>query len=768
MNMNSPLLDRIADFNTLQTAWRKVAGKGAAGGIDGQDVNDFACSEIKYLKQIRQDILEHRYEPEPTRTISIPKGPGKTGRRELGLPTVRDKIVQEATRFVLEPMMERLFKDCSYGYRPNKGPRKAIARVDHILNNLKRPWVVVADIDDFFGTINHDKLAERLRSTLQDEEVLRMLLLWLKMGSVDRTGRWRDVYSGLRQGNVISPLLANFYLTPFDQFMEDRGYALVRYADDMRFFTASQDIAQQALAEATDYLKDELRLGFNQNLNPIMHNDDGFDFLGIVFRGGKHLLNDEKLVKMRTKMDQLSASGAGFSAAMKQMNETVQGWRRYYAQVVEAGELVKLEDIQKRGLERAISSAFQKMEFKTLYEAEQAAQGVELIVQRDAKEREEFLKALVQKARQTARQRVHPSNDADVERLVRKKKRIRFQQTAMASELVVNTPGCFIGKDSQRVIVRKERRNIGEILITHLDSITVAGRGVALSADVVSLCADNNIPLIFLGPRGEANALLSAPYSVSAAIGTLQLQALNYAPTGLNIARLIVTGKIKNQMNLLKYLNKYRKNVDGDFARTVEENLTRIESILQEAPRIATDDYEKGRGQLFSIEGRAASCYWQSIQTMLKNRTDFPGRERRHAKDIVNSLLNYGYAVLSARVHLAITKSGLFPNISFLHCSAHDKPTLVFDMMEEFRPQVVDRTVWTLLGRRENLAVGSDGLLTDETRKTLIAGLQERLASLVRFRGKELKLSEIIQLQAKSLVRHLEGKEQYRPFLGKW
>jgi RNA-directed DNA polymerase len=135
---------------------------------------------------LRCDLLERRYEPEPTQTLSIPKGPGKSGCRELGLPTVCDKIVQEAMRSVLEPIIERLFRNCSYGYRPGKGPRKAIKRVDHILGNLKSRWVVSADIDDFFGSIDHDKLADRLRPVLQDEEVLRIILLWLKMGAVDR------------------------------------------------------------------------------------------------------------------------------------------------------------------------------------------------------------------------------------------------------------------------------------------------------------------------------------------------------------------------------------------------------------------------------------------------------------------------------------------------------------------------------------------------------------------------------------------------------
>lgn len=769
MKTNSPILSKMTNPDALRAAWRKIAAKGAGGGIDGQTVADFSQHTDKYLDQLRGDLLERRYEPEPTQALSIPKGPGKSGNRELSLSTVRDKIVQETMRTTLEPIMERLFRDCSYGYRLGRGPRKAIKRVDQIIGNLKRQWVVIADIDDFFGTINHDKLTERLRPVLQDEEILRIMLLWLKMGAVDRAGRWRDIYSGVRQGNIISPMLANFYLTPFDQSMEDRGYDMVRYADDLRIFCAERGEAEQALTEATDYLKSRLNLQFNQNLNPVTSVEEGFTFLGVIFQGASHLISPDKLTKITRKITNISSGHNGnFATALVHMNEAVQGWRRYYAQVVDGIELAKLEDIQKNGLLRLLTSAFQTKQFKTLYEAEQAVQSLELIIQRDVKERGEFLKALAQEARQAAQKPPSPSKNKDVDRLVRKKKRERYQQTALASELIVNTPGCFIGKDSERVVVRKDRKNIGEIPIMHLNTVSIAGHGVSLSADVIVHCASHDVPLLFLGPRGDVNAILMAPSSFSASIGLLQLQAVNYAPSGLNLARRFVEGKIKNQMNLIKYLNKYRKNVDGDFAQAAAENLAQMESIITETKRIATDVYEKGRGQLFSIEGRAASCYWQTIKILLKERTDFPGRERRHAQDLVNSLLNYGYAILSARVHLAIIKHGLFPNISFLHSLAKDKPSLVFDMMEEFRPQVVDRTVWTLLGRRENLAVNKEGLLTDETRKIFIAALYQRLANLVRFRGKELKLDEIINHQAKALVQHLEGKIPYRPFLGKW
>lgn len=244
MNTNSHILGKMTNPDALLSAWRKVAAKGAAGGIDGRSVEDFAAAAERHLARLRSDLLERRYSPDPTRTLYVPKNPGKPECRELSLSTVRDKIVQETMHAALEPLMERLFVNCSYGYRPGKGPRKAINRANHMMTSLKLRWVASADIDDFFGSIDHDRLVDRLRPVIQDEEALRIIVLWLKMGAVDGAGRWRDVYSGVRQGNIISPLLANFYLTPFDRHMSDKGLSLVRYADDLRIFTADEKAAK--------------------------------------------------------------------------------------------------------------------------------------------------------------------------------------------------------------------------------------------------------------------------------------------------------------------------------------------------------------------------------------------------------------------------------------------------------------------------------------------------------------------------------------------
>lgn len=219
----------------------------------------------------------------------------------------------------------------------------------------------------------------------------------------------------------------------------------------------------------------------------------------------------------------------------------------------------------------------------------------------------------------------------------------------------------------------------------------------------------------------------------------------------------------------MKYFHKYRKHVDPAFAEAFTLYLNGIEQLLEELKQVRyAGDLNAARGQLFSIEGRAAAQYWNLFGLLLKGHADFTGRERRGATDLVNSLLNYGYAILHSRVYLALIKAGLSPQISYLHTVQKGKPTLVFDLMEEFRPQVVDRTVLTMLSRREKVETDTEGLLTQETRRRFVTLLQDRLSTLIRFRKRELKADEIILQQAQSIVRHLRDQESYRPFVGKW
>ena len=263
---------------------------------------------------------------------------------------------------------------------------------------------------------------------------------------------------------------------------------------------------------------------------------------------------------------------------------------------------------------------------------------------------------------------------------------------------------------------------------------------------------------------GRPAATLSAPWEASGDTALLQIRALDGEAVAIDLARRFVDGKIRNQLSVVKRLRKSRRG-DGELTKCIESAVA-VRADL-DAKRIGTD-LHVARGRLFSVEGRAAQIYWSAIRAVTPEEVGFPGRRRQGATDLMNSLLNYGYGVLQRVVHLAILKAGLNPAISFLHSLQGRTPTLVFDLMEEFRAPVVDRAVVTLLNRREPAALDDDCRLELRTRRRLLQRIHERLNALVRSGGNEATLEQVIARQARALVRHLEGRRRYRPFLDRW
>jgi group II intron reverse transcriptase/maturase len=211
------LFTQICTDETLFDAWRRVERKGSRGGIDQVTIATFAQRLNANLEQLVDDLRSGQYVPEPFEKIGIPKldKPGEL--RPLQMPTVRDKVAQEAVRSVIAPILEKTFVDCSYAYRPGKGPQKAIRRVEHYLA-AKNTWVALADIDRFFDSMDQAITLQEVQKQIHEPEILRLLELWIKMGAVDTRGHWVDPINGVAQGTVISPLLSNVYLTTFDAY----------------------------------------------------------------------------------------------------------------------------------------------------------------------------------------------------------------------------------------------------------------------------------------------------------------------------------------------------------------------------------------------------------------------------------------------------------------------------------------------------------------------------------------------------------------------
>ncbi|RMD54746.1 MAG: hypothetical protein D6828_04725, partial [Nitrospirae bacterium] len=203
------LFNLICSEDSLHSAWVRVKKKSSVGGIDQQDIDDFEKDAEKHLSSLKEDLIEGKYIPEPYYAIDVPKSIDSTEKRRLGLPTIRDKIAQQAVRNAIEPIFESIFLDVSYGYRPAKGPARAIRRVWHMINYEQRKWITICDIDNFFDTIDHEILYRKLEEKIEEKEVLNLIMLWVKIGNVDKDGKWIERKKGITQGGIISPLLSN-------------------------------------------------------------------------------------------------------------------------------------------------------------------------------------------------------------------------------------------------------------------------------------------------------------------------------------------------------------------------------------------------------------------------------------------------------------------------------------------------------------------------------------------------------------------------------
>lgn len=280
--MQSKTFSTLCSLVHLTQAWEDVKAKKAGGGVDGETIATFEVNLEQNLQTIREELMAGKWEPYPYLRIEIPKK--ITQKRQIGMLTVRDKIVQQAIRLLFEPSCEKMFLPCSYGYRPGKGAVCAINKVKSLCEKPQNRFLLRLDIDDYFNHINHDKLERRVHGISQDSELVRLIMLCVKMGAVTKHLSWKESEEGIHQGAVLSPCLANLYLHSFDVFVTSKNRNYVRYADDFVIFCQTREEAEQLLVLAEDFLKEKLELSLNPPV--ISEVKDGFEFLGIVMGKG--------------------------------------------------------------------------------------------------------------------------------------------------------------------------------------------------------------------------------------------------------------------------------------------------------------------------------------------------------------------------------------------------------------------------------------------------------------------------------------------------
>ncbi len=340
---------------------------------------------------------------------------------------------------------------------------------------------------------------------------------------------------------------------------------------------------------------------------------------------------------------------------------------------------------------------------------------------------------------------------------------------AIVQHLIVDEYGSFIGKKSERLTLTVNGEKRLEAPLMHLESVLVGGRGVSLSSDAIAACSAQGIPIHFLDAHGHpVGSLYSASLTATVQTRRAQLAARDDG-RGLAFARASAAGKIQNQANLLKYMGKYRKEtqpaVYDEVRLLVEELLTH----LGELDRVTGATVDEARGLLLSIEGRAAQKYWAALGKLLPATAQWPGRRTQGAADPVNSALNYGYGILYGQVERSLVLAGLDPYAGFLHVDRPGKASLVFDLVEEFRQTVVDRTVAAMFNLGMAVEVDEQGALTQAARRALAEKVLARLEGSEPYEGKRYPLRLVIQMQARRLATFLrQERSDYAPFIAGW
>jgi len=324
------LMDKVYAGRTLQAAWKRVAGNKGAAGVDRVSVERFAGRAEQYLQEISQALRTDSYEVNPVRRVYIPKGGGK--QRPLGIPTVKDRVVQTALKLVLEPIFEQVFEATSYGFRPQRSAKDALRRVDTLLK-AGHTWVVDADIERYFDTIDHDRLMQEVERQVSDGRVLTLIRRYLEQDVLSGVEQWTPT-QGTPQGAVLSPLLANIYLHPLDVHLRQSGYELVRYADDFVVLCRSETEAQAALRAIRSHC-DAYGLTLHPEKTQVgncLLPGQGFEFLGYRFEAGHRWIRKKsrRAIRDRIRSKTKRTRGRSVNQIIEDLNPILRGWFAYF------------------------------------------------------------------------------------------------------------------------------------------------------------------------------------------------------------------------------------------------------------------------------------------------------------------------------------------------------------------------------------------------------------------------------------------------------
>lgn len=736
--MKDGLFMSVASYDNLNLAWKSILSKETAGGIDNITLDSFGRNLHNNLESLHRDLIEGEWVPRPYLNVSIPKKDDEE--RTIGLLSVGDKIVQASIKMEIEPILERTFSRSSYAYRPGRGHLKCVRRALHETKTHKDGFHIRCDIDNFFASIDRTMLMKRLRQVVKDEKLLQLIDLCMSMGSVEKNLHWVETAKGIPQGAILSPMLANFFLNSFDQSIDDKGIPYLRYSDDIVMWSGSRPKAEAIAASTMEYLSSKMGLSLNEppDIGPC---SEPFEFLGIVISATKASISEKKKAELSESISNIELIK---NNPTKIYLRRIDGINRYYLSVLPT-------------------------EYRELFEAmfddakkEWKSKGIK-ISEKVLKDLSKRLLGNTNPNTALMKNSASCSNLLQKQRLLSKRKAEYQRLESENSELVIAGSGYFLGAGYRGLILKKAGQplKLNSAAIKH---ISILSGGIAISSNLVEYCSKNGIAIDFFGEHSSHLASLMSPSTVNSSLWTAQ--ALLSEKDSLNLAKSIMVGKLKNQLNLCKYYNKYhKKNVENDEFPVLEDSFECAEKAIADVFVDKMKDYRKS---IMAYEASAAEKYWQYVRDLLSDDdVEFYSRVKQGAVDVVNCMLNYGYSMLYPRIWQALLKKGLNPYCGFIH-HTDGNPNLVFDFIELFRCQAVDRIVISMLQRKMRCCVTKDGMLDDDTKRDLAQNVMTRLYRYEIYRGESRRLCDIIDIQAAALANSVMSGAKFRPYVAKW
>lgn len=721
-------LEQIFSSEALYDASQQISRKSI--GLDEQSFKEFSKNLRQNLNELQKELFTSTFIPEPLKRIDIPKDGGEL--RPLGLGSIKDKIVQNALHHALSKYFEKLFSNKSYAYRSGKSVKTAINRSVDFMRNGKT-WVLKSDIKSFFESISQQKLNEILAKHIKDKRLLSLLSLFIQNGIFAKR-KYQNHEIGVHQGDIISPLLSNIYLDLFDKILDKNNIDFIRYADDFCIFCASKQEALNAKALIISTLK-SLDLKLNEEKTRILNSkEESFVFLGASIKNLSKEIAPKSLEKISQKLNQIAKIKeplafkneleAYFKVLLRYHFSIASNWQESFIKDECLNTIAKFLTNSTLKNQKAKRTFLANIDFSRLFSEPPTGQ-------------------ILSKASQT------PNNP---QKELNKKRNIYAKKFADDSTLHIARSGVFLGLSANSFVLKEQGKIIKKIPFEKVSRIIFEGKKTSLSTALIAKAANSGINIDFIGTDYVPYATLIS-YKATISQNLAKQARLIGTPKALAIAKEFINAKITNQTNYLKYLSKYHSNLETPIKEISQILTTKIHGA-------------KSQAELMGYEGAASAIYWQGLKSSLK--VDFSLRITKGAKDLVNSCLNYAYAILYGVVQKYLFSAGLCLHLPFLHAPQGLKPTLSFDVIEEFRSFIVDRTIISMLNKNEPLKVNKDGFLDDKSKALISQNIKEKLGSYTKWRKQNIMVEDIIKTQCYALSRCVFEDARYHGFIGKF